>query len=148
MKKDRQPGIDFVKIVLEKANLEVNANYSNIEEDINVELSVKVNRKLDKTKKNLIVNLEVALFKETVNPPLRVSVLAAGYFSVKNDEDIESLEGFSRIQAPALIFPFIRETIANLTMRTGNPPLLIPPINILQLIGKSGKIRKRSPNKL
>jgi len=147
MKKSGQPGIDFVKLILEKAILEVNPNYEQTEEDIPVDFSLTVNPKLDKARKLLKLNLEVIVFKETENPPLRVSVLAAGYFSVKKDEDIKILEEFSRIQGPALVFPFIREVIANLTMRTGYPPLLIPPMNLVSLIGKSGKIKKRLPKR-
>lgn len=142
MKKSGQPGIDFVKLILEKAILEVNPNYAQIEEDFPVELSVKVKRELNKSQKLLKVNLNVSLFEGTENPPLRVSVLIAGYFSVKKDEDVGRLDEFSNIQAPAFVFPFAREVIANLTMRSGYPPLLIPPMNLVSLIGKSHKKRK------
>lgn len=147
MQKDKQPGINFEKVVLEKVNLEVNLNYTLKEEGIPVDISVKVGRNLIKSQRLLKLSLDVCVFKEAENPPLRVSVIATGYFSVKKDEDFKTLEEFSDVQAPALVFPFIRETIANLTMRTDYPPLLLPPTNITFLIGKtSSKKRVKRKN--
>jgi preprotein translocase subunit SecB len=45
------------------------------------------------------------------------------------------------------MFPFVRETIADLTLKTGYPPLLLPPINIIALIGKSRNKIKTRKNK-
>lgn len=143
MDKNRQPGIDFERIILEKVNLELNPNYIQTNEDMVVDLYVNVARKLDKSQRLLKLNLEVSFFKETENPPLRASVLAAGYFSVKKDEDFEKLKEFSQIQAPAIVFPFVREALANLTMKTGYPPLLIPPMNLVSLIGKPHKKQQK-----
>jgi preprotein translocase subunit SecB len=143
MRKDNHPGIDFEKIILEKVNLETNPNYQKTEKGIPVDISFKVNRELVKSLKLLKLSFEVSLFRETSNPPFHISVLATGYFTVKRVKDIKALEEFSQIQAPALLFPFIREVIADLTMRTGYPPLLIPPTNIALLIGKTHNVTKK-----
>lgn len=134
MRKDKQPGINFEKVVLEKLNLEITPDYSFPKEGIKVDVSVKASIKLDKIQKRLRLSLEVSLFKKAENSPLRLSVLASGYFKAK---DVKTLEEFSKIQASALVFPFIREIIANITMRTGYPPFLIPPTNIIDLVGKN-----------
>lgn len=147
MKKDKQPGIDFEKVILEKVNLEINSDFTVKNEGIPVDISFKVNRNIIKSQKLLKLSLEMSIFKETENPPLRISVLATGYFNVKRVEDIKKLEAFSHVQAPALVFPFIREIIADITMRTGYPPLLIPPTNIIALAGQTNKKAKSKTNK-
>lgn|GEM_PF-1542417 len=147
MQKDKQLRINFEKVVLEKVDLEINPNYTLKEAGIPVDISVKVTRNLIKSQKLLKLSLNVFVFKEAEDPPLRVSLIATGYFSVKKDGDFKTLEEFSQIQAPALVFPFVRETIANLTMRTDYPPLLLPPANITVLIGKtSSKKRVKKKN--
>jgi preprotein translocase subunit SecB len=39
----------------------------------------------------------------------------------------------ARINCAAMIFPFLREAIADVTRRAGMSPLLLPPVNFLEL---------------
>lgn len=43
------------------------------------------------------------------------------------------LESFANINAPAIIFPYIREHLSNVSMKAGIQPILLPPINFVQL---------------
>jgi preprotein translocase subunit SecB len=44
-----------------------------------------------------------------------------------------SLDSFANINAPAIIFPFIREHLSNVSMKAGIQPILLPPINFVAL---------------
>lgn len=44
-----------------------------------------------------------------------------------------SLDSFANINAPAIIFPFIREHLSNVSMKAGIQPILLPPINFVKL---------------
>ena len=44
-----------------------------------------------------------------------------------------SLNEFIKVNAPALMMPYIRETISNITIRSGLKPVIIPPINIISM---------------
>ncbi|MCK9452687.1 MAG: protein-export chaperone SecB [Bacteroidales bacterium] len=44
-----------------------------------------------------------------------------------------SLDNFANINAPAIIFPFIREHLSNVSMKAGIQPILLPPINFVEL---------------
>lgn len=44
-----------------------------------------------------------------------------------------SLDNFANINAPAIIFPFIREHLSNVSMKAGIKPILLPPINFVKL---------------
>lgn len=134
MKKNEKPGISFLKIALEKVNLDININYIFPDEGLKADIKINTNSNIDKSKKILKLNLELYLFTETKDPPFKMSILVSGYFKAKN---LKKLEKFSEVQAPALLFPFAREIIADLTMRAGFPPLIIPPVNILALMSKS-----------
>jgi preprotein translocase subunit SecB len=68
------------------------------------------------------------------NPPFNLKFsFTASYRS--DGEGEPTLMDFSHVNAPAYIVPYARELIANITSRAGViPTLVIPPINILQLI--------------
>ena len=56
----------------------------------------------------------------------------AGMFEVQNLPD-QALEPFLLINCPALLFPFLRRLVADLTREGGFPPLLLDPIDFAAL---------------
>ncbi|WP_035057757.1 protein-export chaperone SecB [Andreprevotia chitinilytica] len=57
-----------------------------------------------------------------------VEVTQAGLFQIEHvpTEEMDPLLG---IGAPSILFPYLRETVSDLTTRAGFPPLLLQPIN-------------------
>lgn len=41
-----------------------------------------------------------------------------------------------KVKGPAILFPFVREHLANLTLRANLPPVLLPPISCMEKAGK------------
>ena len=64
-----------------------------------------------------------------------------GNFEFSNNTNIP-LEDFGNINAPAIIFPFIREHLSNVSMKAGIQPILLPPINFVNLAKKKKKQKK------
>ena len=61
-------------------------------------------------------------------------------------EGSPTLEEFAEANAPAYVVPYARELVANITARLGIiPPLILPPINVLQLV-QDAKQRKEKGN--
>jgi preprotein translocase subunit SecB len=56
----------------------------------------------------------------------------AGLFEVQNLPE-QALEPFLLINCPALLFPFLRRIVADLTREGGFPPLLLDPIDFAAL---------------
>ncbi len=44
------------------------------------------------------------------------------------------LDLFASVNAPAILFPYLRETVSNLTARSGHPALLLPTVNFVELV--------------
>jgi len=59
----------------------------------------------------------------------------AGMFQIENMPE-PSMEPFLLIDCPALLFPFARRLVADLTREGGFPPLLLDPINFAGLFAK------------
>ena len=77
----------------------------------------------------LMLNAEAKLGEE---PLFIVELEYAGVFTAKaTDED--ALKPLLLIEAPRLLFPFARAVISTLTREAGLPPMLIQPIDFVEL---------------
>lgn len=59
------------------------------------------------------------------------SITMLGIFEQPEDSNTQ-ITGFGRINGPAIIFPFIREHLATVSMKSGISPILLPPINFVK----------------
>lgn len=156
MKQNEHQGIAFDKLILEKVTFETDPNYTFGKKPLGVQFGVDVEKSLSEDKKRLKIVLHVHIDLSGVDPsPMKIFIVVAGHFSLRDEQNVGALEEFAEIQAPTIIFPFVREIIANLTMRTDFPPLLIPPVNMRVILGKKkesiGQVkkipRKKTPKK-
>jgi preprotein translocase subunit SecB len=65
--------------------------------------------------------------------PLNISVEMGSLFQFEKKPAADKLSKIAEINCAAMVFPFIREVIADLTRRSGLPPFLIPPFNFIEL---------------
>lgn len=103
---------------------------------------IAIGRKYSKKNKTLNIYLKVS-FNEG-NVPFFVNVETEGIFSFKEFPDNKTLNQLSSINCPAIIFPYIRETIADLTRRAGYPPLHMPSINFVEMAKSKKKTVKKT----
>lgn len=101
-------------------------------EEPNLKLEVNVNaRHLDGSTFESAIELNAhATDKSGVIYTLEA--VYAGLFEVQRIPK-EALEPFLLVNCPALIFPFLRRLVADLTRESGFPPLMIDPIDFGQL---------------
>lgn len=120
-------GISFVKVTLTELSFKLNKKFKLPKGGVPVEIDVKIKNSFSPDKKTLTSTLSVALFSKAKNRPFSMKVTVEGTFT---GEDPEELKRFSKVNAPAHLFPFVREIIGNTTMKANIPPLLLPPFNI------------------
>ncbi len=63
----------------------------------------------------------------------RIKMTGIFEFPTGNKNIVPSPNEFAQINGPAIIFPFIREHLATVTLKAGIPPILLPPINFVKL---------------
>lgn len=64
---------------------------------------------------------------------VELHVTSVGVFKKNGDISDEATNSFCDVNAPAIIFPFVREIIANLSVKGGLQPIIIQPINFVEL---------------
>lgn len=108
----------------------VNSDYKPVSKiTINPEIAGK--NEYNGNSHKLKVFLKVSL--NSGNLPFYFTLEGFGMFAFDGEPDEQTLKSVSSINAPAIIFPYIRETIADLTRRAGFPPLHLQPINFVKL---------------
>ncbi len=108
---------EILKGQIKGQNLKINFNVivKPIEENIyEVALALEANARTDDT---VIYNIEL---------------IYAGAFMLKNLPS-NAIQPFLYIECPALLFPFVRRLLADLTREGGFPPLLLDPIDFAGL---------------
>ncbi len=81
--------------------------------------------------KNLTVNLGIS--HKNDESPFAFMVDAVGSFIFDKEPRKEWSETVARINCSAIMFPYLREVIADLTRRAGFPPFHHPPVNFQAL---------------
>ena len=82
--------------------------------------------------------LEVTLGISFDHPsaPFKFNVVGYGKFNFKNDINEtfgEKINQVAIVNCSSIIFPFIRETVAELTRKAGFTPMLLPPVNFVNI---------------
>ena len=131
-------GINFIGITLTELDFKLNKNFKLPKGGIPVDVEFKQKNSFSPDKKTLNVLLTAILFQKKTNQPFVMKVSVEGTFTGK---DYKELEKFSKVHAPAHLFPFIREIIGNTTLKANIPPLLLPPFNLSAILAaeKSSK---------
>ena len=139
MDTNKQPGISIENVFLKELHfIRKNAIPQKPELTMSFEYDISISPAKDKLNYELTCKIQDE--KELFN----VQCTMIGLFSVIAGNENMDLADFSRLNAPALIFPYIRETIASTSIKAGIPPVIIPPINLNAV--KIDKIEKTTAN--
>lgn len=80
-------------------------------------------------KNKFVVQVTVKVVGKVANVEvITIEVTTAGVFH-RNGETALDEETFKNVNAPAIIYPFVREHIATVALKAGIGSLLLPPVN-------------------
>lgn len=116
----------------------VNINFSvtgKTPDKIEITPKVEIRHKKDKNQ----LRVEVGFSFGDKKSPFIFNVKLAGLFEFDRDISNDDLDQVANVNCAAMLFPFVRETVADITRRSGFPPLLLPPLNFVKLYGEGNK---------
>ena len=102
----------------------VTFNNEDVKQNINVDVNVNV-------KDNLVFVTEKIDYTQSFNDIDEVSctIIMVGNFEKVGDTKLENLKQFGEINGAAIIFPYIREHLSNLSSKAGLGLIILPPVN-------------------
>lgn len=132
----------FENYIINKIQYTKNENYQNNEEtkkEIDVDLSIKPNIKVDEEK--MIVNLSTYIFKNSIenNYPFELEIEITGFFTTTGD----AVDRF-KANAIAIMYPYVRAIVSTYTALANIPPLILPAINVNALLEQQNNNKKRT----
>lgn len=86
--------------------------------------------------KDKALRLQMTVRATAKDAPFNVSVSGIGLFAFEEAPDMEQLERFARINCAAIVYPYIREAIADVTRRSGMPTLHLQPVNFVKMFAE------------
>ena len=135
-----QHKMKFTDFRLIKIDFSLNPEFKIKAKKVPINPEIAIHHEFRKKQKELVVSLGIR--QMTGNMPFYFEVVSAGLFRFEQIPESVLLKQFATINCPAILFPYVRETIADLTRRSGFPPLHLNPINFIELAKK--KKRKRN----
>jgi preprotein translocase subunit SecB len=126
----QQPHFQIEKIYVKDASLEIPNAPQVFMEQIQPQLEVQINTggtQIAEGYYEVSVSATVTA-KAGERAVFLAEVVQAGIFSVRNvaAEEVDPLLG---IGCPTILFPYLRETISDLVIRGGFPPVLLAPVS-------------------
>ncbi|MFO7884249.1 MAG: protein-export chaperone SecB [Desulfobacteraceae bacterium] len=117
----------FVNFRVTQLNYTQNQAFKDNSVSKGIELSPDFNVTYKKNDSTLFVDLSISF--ENPKAPFFLHVILSGLFELKYQPSDEELDKLAHINLAAILFPFLRQVVADMTTKAGFAPLLLPPIN-------------------
>ena len=127
--------LNFINYKVNEVRFKENKGFNEKEEDI--EINFDVNADYEKIDNNsLLVTLILEVFKDSEenNYPFSMYVELTGFFKICEDIDPEIKDFIEKKNTVAILFPYARAIVSTYTASANIPPLILPPINVNNMI--------------
>lgn len=119
---------------IESISYKYNASFQS-GESIKVEIKTKITVGINKEKQKSRVTIDLTVFPDAFdnNKPFYLNIILVGFFSANETLPPEELRRLSQFNGTAILFPFVRSAIVNITAQANVEPLLLPLVDINRL---------------
>ncbi|NSM92016.1 protein-export chaperone SecB [Enterococcus faecalis] len=138
--------IAFKEYYLDKITYKENENY-NQESDNPLKISTNFNSDILFSKDNVLVSIEAELGDfDDEDCPFKLEVSLNGYFKYTVDKDdskdVEQLKQLVTQNALAILYPYLRNVVSDVTLKSNRfPAYILPVMNIAELMKKNDSIK-------
>lgn len=130
--------LQFENYIVKNVCFRYNMEYKR-DEAIEIKFDMDVEYHIDIEEGNMQIVLKTYIFndEEKTKYPFSMEIEVVGFFSMSNASD-EQIERF-KPNAVAILFPYVRAIVSSYTANANVAPLILPPINVNQLLKSKGK---------
>lgn len=122
-----ESGFRINKLILVESNFyRINNVYfgPDLKTELKVNVDVSVNEKTITVSETVLVVQEFQKMEQ-----VKVNVRMIGVFECIGESQLKDFDEFGKINGAAIIFPYIREHITNLSLKSGIVPIILAPVN-------------------
>jgi len=124
--------LNFKRYLINSIDFKYNPEYTGGKANMDIEFGHSVAVKNSEAR----VSLKCMLFRKAKKEekPFHLEVHMTGIFEFQTELEGEELNNVLRHQGINILFPYLRAVISNITGNTGLPPIILPLLNVNQLI--------------
>jgi preprotein translocase subunit SecB len=136
MKEVKATYFKFNNYVIDYINYKYNHKAKIEDKPVEVHFSLGTDVNIDKDNMKSAITLKCNIFEnaEENNFPFSLEIALTGYFSASKDMDLETFTKLTRYNGTAILFPYLRSAVSDVTKAANVNPLILPVINIANLI--------------
>ncbi|NLD80915.1 MAG: protein-export chaperone SecB [Smithella sp.] len=127
-----------------EAHFALNRQYKWVKDEI-IEFQQSI--EIEQKSVDNILGVVVRFYSDSEKQPFRFSVAWEGAFVFEKLPAKELLERIAHINCASIIFPYVRESVADLTRRASITPLNLQPMNFVALYDEKHKSASQSATK-
>lgn len=106
----------------------------------NVQIKISPEGEVEEEGRTFTLILRISILDESKN--LDLNMLIKGFFEY-DEQDREGLLPYLCENAPAILFPYVRAYVSNITALGGGSPIILPTLNLIA-VGKELREKLRS----
>ncbi|MBU0463568.1 MAG: protein-export chaperone SecB [Proteobacteria bacterium] len=125
----------FISFKIVRLNYSQNQSFKNDSVTKSLEISPNFNVAYKRKESTLFVDLSIKFDGPKI--PFSLQIVMNGLFELGYDISDEEIDQLANINLAAILFPFLREVVADITIKAGFAPLLLPPINFVEVYQKN-----------
>jgi preprotein translocase subunit SecB len=114
------------------------------EEQIKIPVDFTCSSNYQNEKRLLRVTLAISI--KDPQPGYRLTAEIGGIFRLQADPEKDVLDRLSHVSCPAILFPYLREVVSEVSKRGGFDPLYLPPTNFIRMYETAAKEKGKKQN--
>lgn len=119
---------------IEDIDFQLNQNFDGSEVDLKIDTEINISIRSGENEGITAIKLLLWDEENSDNYPFKLSATIKGYFSADKDMDRERFEEMCKYNGAAILFPFLRSAVSDITKVANIRTLNLPLINIKKLI--------------
>lgn len=136
-------GLTDFRVVSSNFRLKTDKEYD-LSKILDIELSLTIGYHLESGTNDLKLTMKVEIAGDEMPFSLAIESWSSFLFNEKV-EDGKALEQVAKINCASIVFPYLREVVADTVRRGGLPPLHLPPMNFVELYFEKHPERMPTP---
>ncbi len=132
----------FDDYIINNIDYDFNEKFDNtgeaLELDFDIDYNVKIN---DETENKGLTQILIRIWEDANNNnfPFQLTIKMTGFFSADNEMDSIKFSEMCESNGTAILFPFLRSAITDITKNANVTPLVMPLINVENFIKEKTK---------
>lgn len=132
MENKNEPGIRLLSVFISKLNFDTHPAFP---QQRGLSLAMDLNHKFtqDDTRLETLLTIDLWNSEKREESPFNITATVVGLFEEIPGGAV-TLKKFAEINAPSILFPYLREAVSSITAKSHLGSVLLPPVNIAALI--------------